>query len=322
MSKATVRSQSELDTALADPAVTAITVDAPADVPITITASASKYLTIKGGTSVEYVDGSARVGSVGGSARVEYVDGSARVESVYGSASVESVGGSARVGSVGGSARVGSVGGSARVGSVYGSARVGSVDGSARVGSVYGSARVGYVDGSARVGSVDGSARVESVYGSASVESVGGSARVEARGTSSVHAYGGTIQAGPHVAVFKRSRDAVITGGVIIDCTVPNVDLMQRTLAQIDAHPELWDQSTWVTETSCGTAYDFAGWAAVLSGAGTVTTGNARSIAESELLITRGDANALFAGSNTREDLARIVDRISAEAVDPAAVQS
>lgn len=46
---------------------------------------------------------------------------------------------------------------------------------------------------------------------------------------------------------------------------MPNTDLLRRTLTQIEAHPETWDQKNWGIETDCGTAYCFAGWAVVLS---------------------------------------------------------
>lgn len=46
----------------------------------------------------------------------------------------------------------------------------------------------------------------------------------------------------------------------------PNVDLLTRTLAHIEAHPEQWDQTMWATRGSCGTSYCFAGWAVALSG--------------------------------------------------------
>lgn len=41
-----------------------------------------------------------------------------------------------------------------------------------------------------------------------------------------------------------------------------NVDLLTRTLAHIEAHPETWDQGTW----RCGTTACFAGHAIALSG--------------------------------------------------------
>lgn len=50
----------------------------------------------------------------------------------------------------------------------------------------------------------------------------------------------------------------------------PNVDLLKRTLAHIEAHPDRWDQMDWrntdADSERCGTACCFAGWAAILNG--------------------------------------------------------
>lgn len=49
---------------------------------------------------------------------------------------------------------------------------------------------------------------------------------------------------------------------------MPNIPLLLQTMAHIEAHPKQWNQGSWIREDSdCGTAYCFAGWAAVLSGA-------------------------------------------------------
>lgn len=45
--------------------------------------------------------------------------------------------------------------------------------------------------------------------------------------------------------------------------TTPNAELAYKVLDHIDAHPDSWDQSSWV----CGTTACFAGWAVRLSGA-------------------------------------------------------
>jgi hypothetical protein len=47
---------------------------------------------------------------------------------------------------------------------------------------------------------------------------------------------------------------------------MPNVELLRQTLAHIEANPDEWDQRDWRRETSCGTAYCFAGWAVKLTG--------------------------------------------------------
>lgn len=41
-----------------------------------------------------------------------------------------------------------------------------------------------------------------------------------------------------------------------------NIELMERTLAHIEANPEHWQQTTW----RCSTGMCFAGWAATLAG--------------------------------------------------------
>lgn len=48
--------------------------------------------------------------------------------------------------------------------------------------------------------------------------------------------------------------------------TAPNAELAWRVLDQIDAHPELWNQTKWIQKTDCGTTACFAGWACLLSG--------------------------------------------------------
>lgn len=45
---------------------------------------------------------------------------------------------------------------------------------------------------------------------------------------------------------------------------MPNVKLLNRTLKQVEKHPETWDQTMW----RCKTGMCFAGWAAQLSGGG------------------------------------------------------
>ena len=46
----------------------------------------------------------------------------------------------------------------------------------------------------------------------------------------------------------------------------PNAPLAYKILDHIDAHPEQWNQTTWFRESECGTAGCFAGWAVVLTG--------------------------------------------------------
>lgn len=47
----------------------------------------------------------------------------------------------------------------------------------------------------------------------------------------------------------------------------PNVDLLKRTLAYIEANERAWDQTVWRRKDPvCGTAMCFAGWAVTLAG--------------------------------------------------------
>lgn len=43
---------------------------------------------------------------------------------------------------------------------------------------------------------------------------------------------------------------------------------LERTMSHIEQNPRLWRQTAWSTETECGTAYCFAGWALQLEGDG------------------------------------------------------
>lgn len=116
-----------------------------------------------------------------------------------------------------------------------------------------------------------------------------------------------------------------------------NAALAYAVLDQITAHPQTWDQSFWITETDCGTAACFAGWACLLSGdrpsheQGVLELGRSRMLfrhidfvevdgsilpnpvryrAADLLGIGYGDAHALFASSNTIDQLHQLVTRI------------
>jgi hypothetical protein len=51
---------------------------------------------------------------------------------------------------------------------------------------------------------------------------------------------------------------------------IVNASLLQRTMEQIEAHPQDWKQSVWIEKPEggvrCGTVGCFAGWAVALSG--------------------------------------------------------
>lgn len=104
---------------------------------------------------------------------------------------------------------------------------------------------------------------------------------------------------------------------------MPNAELAYKILDQIDAHPKRWVQNDWMTNTECGTAYCFAGWAVVLSG-GTlehrgydvyVASGpeeivEARVEWAADQLLGIADITTdedLYCGLNCRRDLDRIV---------------
>ena len=125
----TVRSQHELDAALADAAVDRVIIDSPKGVRIRITSDGGKLI---------WVTGEARIDRVGGSARVDRVDGSARIDWVDGSAYIDWVGGSARISRVGGSARISRMDGLARIDRVDGSARIDRASGVSVIHGVHG----------------------------------------------------------------------------------------------------------------------------------------------------------------------------------------
>lgn len=55
-----------------------------------------------------------------------------------------------------------------------------------------------------------------------------------------------------------------------------NVPLLEQTLAQIEAHPETWDQGSF----RCGTGMCFAGWTAELAGGKWLTSADAECYAD------------------------------------------
>jgi hypothetical protein len=46
-----------------------------------------------------------------------------------------------------------------------------------------------------------------------------------------------------------------------------NVNLLREVVEQIEADPESWDQSAWISTNSCKTTFCIAGWACVLANA-------------------------------------------------------
>lgn len=116
---------------------------------------------------------------------------------------------------------------------------------------------------------------------------------------------------------------------------MPNTELLQRTLAHIEAHPDQWDQTMWATKTECGTAYCFAGWTVAIARPDAVpvfeddcfstcevSVDGARvyidELAIKLLGLSAGDADELFHASNTIEELREMVaDLTAATPADP-----
>lgn len=123
---------------------------------------------------------------------------------------------------------------------------------------------------------------------------------------------------------------------------MPNVNLLQGTLAYIEANPETWNQGEWV----CGTTMCFAGHAVALSGIHVdgntyipirnlpddlrshyegMNSVHVARLAAKLLDISDGetpdwdepamewDSDRLFYGDNTLEELREIVDELCAE---------
>ena len=124
----------------------------------------------------------------------------------------------------------------------------------------------------------------------------------------------------------------------------PNLPLLRKVLDHVDAHPQEWNQGTWIVQTrnvdqSCGTACCIAGWASLLSGdepefepmlgltatglvyearAATVATDNGERFisrrAQELLGLTSVEADELFAGGNSRAQVQRIAEQIAERA--------
>ena len=111
---------------------------------------------------------------------------------------------------------------------------------------------------------------------------------------------------------------------------IPNLPLLRKALAHIDAHPDEWAQSSWATRTaasSCGTAFCLAGHAVAMSGGDlhwdelsglasdvTMPGGSPMSIqdaARDALGLTGIEAHYLFAIKNSRAGIQFIAEAIA-----------
>jgi hypothetical protein len=103
---------------------------------------------------------------------------------------------------------------------------------------------------------------------------------------------------------------------------VVNIDLLDRALAQIDAHPDEWDQNNW----HCGTSMCLAGWVGTVTGARWATSAmyepcvvdleshrvaHVADYARDRLGITATQGDALFNGYNTRAALQAMRDLLA-----------
>lgn len=82
----------------------------------------------------------------------------------------------------------------------------------------------------------------------------------------------------------------------------PNLPLLRAVLAQIDAHPERWNQKDYATRGECGTAFCVAGWAVHLTHP------------TEELGLSRYEADRLFRSSNSRGEVQYLAEQIAARA--------
>jgi hypothetical protein len=114
-----------------------------------------------------------------------------------------------------------------------------------------------------------------------------------------------------------------------VTAPTPNAALAYQVLDHLDAHPEQWNQRDWAIQRPCGTAFCFAGWAAVLSGREILWWNADRVVIHGDYVVDArdeegrqwigdaarealgiDDSGNLFASSNTREDLGRLVAEI------------
>lgn len=100
--------------------------------------------------------------------------------------------------------------------------------------------------------------------------------------------------------------------------------LARKALAQIDANPSSFNQSTWGYRTECGTVACMAGHVILAAGGEVVPDGrpniyryqdaewHAETLARKLLGVSREHGETLFQLTNRREDLGAIVDALVA----------
>ena len=82
-----------------------------------------------------------------------------------------------------------------------------------------------------------------------------------------------------------------------------NLDNCKLVLAQIENHPETWNQGTW----HCGSSHCFAGWAQILSG-NLANNNTVRRDARIFLGLSLREANYYFSSSRTLDELKTILE--------------
>jgi len=99
-----------------------------------------------------------------------------------------------------------------------------------------------------------------------------------------------------------------------------NLDLMNLTLAYIEANPKEWNQETWRCKTGCcfaGTAAMLAGWKwhekNDLYSPNVIRNGRVLTARRAARRALGVDSEILFYGKNTIEDLRRIVGEYNDE---------
>lgn len=117
----------------------------------------------------------------------------------------------------------------------------------------------------------------------------------------------------------------------------PNLELLDRVMAQIEAHPSTWDQEFWAKRliddagNECGTAFCCAGWAVKIArpdlefiwegraasrvrDPAAALTDDIEDVARRLLGLTAAEADNLFNEDNTFDDLCYVVEKIKQRA--------
>jgi hypothetical protein len=221
-----VHNQTELDAALADPAVTDIAIVTGRYVGVKTTAGKRVYVSgdasfsdVSGRASFSRVYGDASFSDVSGDASFSRVYGDASFSDVYGDASFSRVYGDASFSRVSGRASFSDVSGDASFSRVSGRASFSYVSGRASFSRVYGDASFSYVSGRASFSDVYGDASFSRVYGDASFSYVSGFVIIRAFDDVKIR------QAGSGVCIQQHSARVLIEDSRATVLDVSGTDL-------------------------------------------------------------------------------------------------